>query len=125
MPLMLGACSAAPLVDPELSCGAHSVRALSGPRLDPMGPVPACALPTVHDVASACAVDWTRVGEVRCAFSNVSHSRASCAFDLVGDASPAPSRRVEARFVHRYGEAVGEPDASGYGTYWQRQGPCR
>lgn len=132
--LMLGACSTATPPDPARGCGVYAVRALRGPRLDPMGPIPACALPTDEEITNICAAQrWTGPStyspiEVRgasCAFSNRSHSRASCAFDLIEHPAltQARSQHVQMTFVHVYGEAH-EADASGFDTYWRADGRC-
>jgi hypothetical protein len=132
--LMLGACSTATETDPARGCGVYAVRSLRGPRLDPMGPIPGCALPTDQEIAAACGAQLWRARsrptrlEIRgasCAFSNRSHSRASCAFDLIEytASTASQSQRSQMTFVHRYEEAH-EPEASGSTTSWVADGPC-
>lgn len=134
LPLMAGGCSIVTQPDPRTGCGVYSVRSLTGPRLDPHGPIPACELPTAERIEVVCgylAAGGTsdrpgyRLRGASCAFSNRSRSRASCTLDLVRDppAAEAQSQRVQATFVHTYGEAY-EPEASGFTTEWEAEGQC-
>jgi hypothetical protein len=134
----LAACAPAPAPAPaRASCGVMAVRHVSGPRLDPSRPVPACALPEPEEIARACEAvrpapspyyPGLRAAEVSCRFTDRRRTRAACTFDLSerpaarGAPQPRPER-IRESFVHRYDE-VHEADASGYGTFWIPAGRC-
>jgi hypothetical protein len=135
--LAAAACAPAPSSPERARCGVMAVRHVAGPRIDPTGPIPACALPTADEIALACSArrphgangsGYYRVGAPSCRFADAGRSRAACSFELAeiphahDRPGPAPVQ-VRENFVLRYGEAI-EPDASGYGTYWEAVGRC-
>lgn len=151
--LALAACApgpAGPLAIPvvDLPCGLRAAMSLRQPGVFRERP-PACALPSVEEVAMSCAIndmitapdyrppDYDQKGvaidpqpapvytvsDLSCRFSAPERNRADCAFTLLRPNGPGTPEPVRVAFEHRFWQDHG-PAHHVYGTLWSPISRC-